>query len=196
MIDDTMTQAEREAAPGFEDEVAKKRAKAASNGSAGDAPAGDADGQTLEERSKVQTREEEDGQAAFVWEHGRKVTFGSLIKRGTDIEYKVKFGGISVKGRGEPIPIESKDLMLVGRYVSGGMNFVPSHDDEGDVTKVTIYATLKPQGPPVDVKSPEGRLVLGNPNLYDAVSALLEDGVSADYVRGEVEKALSGAASE
>lgn len=186
------TQAEREATPGFEDEIAAKRAAKAQDGD----DAGDADDEareTLEQRvnGAPKTGLEDDGQAYFVWEHGRKVTFGTLIKRGTDLEYRVKFGGISVKGKGEPIPLEAKNMILVGRYLSGGLNFVPTHDDEGNVEKVTIYATLKPSAPPVDIASPEGRLVLGNPSLEAAVNALLDDGVSGEYVRGEVEKLLA-----
>lgn len=200
--DARLSQAEREKDPGFEDEVAAQRAQAAQNG-AGDAeavhpppPAGEGPGETLEERAAngnggPATTTEADGQEAFVWEHGRKVTWGTLIKRNTPIEYRVKFGGISVKGKGEPVPLEAKDMMLVGRYLSGGLNFVPSHDDEGNVDKVTIYATVKPSGPPVDVGSPEGKLVLGAPSLTDAVTVLLDDGVTGDYVRKQVEEILA-----
>jgi hypothetical protein len=194
-----LTQAQREAEPGFEDEVAAGRAE---NNGHGDPdavhpppPAGEGDGETLEDRTNgggdPATATADDGQEYFVWEHGRKVTFGNLIKRGTDVEYRVKFGGISVKGRGEPVPLEAKNMNLIGRYISGGLNFVPTHDDEGNVEKVTIYATLKPTGAPTDVTSPEARLILGNPSLADAVNAELDDGVTADYIRKQVEELLA-----
>lgn len=155
-----------------------------------DSQNGNGEGKSLEDLENERT--EHDGQVSFVWEHGRKVPISSIVKRGTDVEYKVKFGGVSVKGRGEPIPLETKDMLLIGRYYSGGLNFVPSHDDEGNVDKVTIYATIKPQGPPVDVTSPEGRLVLGSPSIVDAVRAAMEDGADAKWVKAEVDKALKG----
>jgi hypothetical protein len=191
---ETETQETRESAPGFEDELDAKRRQV--NGAA--APAGDADGETLEDRvangaGTPPTATDDDGQEHFVWEHGQKVTFGNLIKRHTDVEYRVKFGGMSVKGRGEPVPLDAKDMVLIGRYYSGGMEFVPTHDDEGKVEKVTVYVTLKPQGAPVDLASPEGKLILPTPSIADVVTALLEDGVEEAFIRSEVDKALAGA---
>lgn len=189
--------------PETDDEVAAARAKRNGSGNgrptpeelAGGGPADpDGGGQSLEDmeaNGTAQTTTEDDGQVAFVWEHGRKVPLTGIVKRGTPVEYRVRFGGLSVKGKGTPVPLDAKDLLLVGRYFSGGLNFVPTHDDEGNVEKVTVFATLKPQGPPVDVGSPEGALVLGPPSLEAAVRSMLDDDVPGDEVRAEVEKVLA-----
>lgn len=133
---------------------------------------------------------EADGQGVFFIEQGRQVNFGTIIKRGTDVEYRVKFGGMSIKGKGTPVPLDTKDLVLAGRYMSGGLNFVPSHDEEGNITKITVYATLKPQTTPVDVTSVDGRTLVGSASVLSAVSAMRAEGLSETAMRREFKAAL------
>jgi hypothetical protein len=175
---------------GFHDELAARRAALEAEA--------DATGVSVEELEAdgalARTTEEEDGQGAFVWERGRKVSFSSLIKRGTEVEYHVKFGGKSVKGQGEPIPLEESDIVLAGHFVMGGYNIDTVRNDDDTVKKVKVYAKLKPKFY-VDPESSQGRALLGASSMLKVVRFLREEGMTEKDIRDELKAALAETAA-
>ena len=153
-------------------------------------------GQTIEDIANGSLTVEEDGQVAFVWEHGRKVTFGSLIERGTAIEYRVRFGGMSIKGAGEPIPLEAKNVMLLGTFVVGGYAVDAVRDDEDNVEKVKVYVKLKPKSY-VDAHSEAARAALVGEGsaivrlVAQARAEGLDDAAIREIVDNELSEALA-----
>jgi hypothetical protein len=97
----------------------------------------DAGAQSLDELEGEQpVGEEPDGQM-FVWEQGRKVTLGTLIARGTDVEHAFVFGGKRLKGAGSLMGLD-EDVLVVVRGKPSEVRLVPTRDDQERVTKVTI----------------------------------------------------------
>jgi hypothetical protein len=127
-------------------DLAAKRAEQAA--AEGDEPTGqDGDGgQSIDDLADEQANgdtsggEEDDGQL-FVWEHGRKVTLGTLIARNIPVEHAWVFGGSRRKGRGGLPPLDG-DVLLVMRGKPAKVAIVPTRDDDEKVTKVTIEVHL------------------------------------------------------
>lgn len=87
--------------------------------------------------------EEDDGQL-FVLEQDKRVTLGTLYKRGTPVEFRVVLGSKSVPGDGGLISFSDPDLVLVVPARAGAVRTEPTYRDDGTLSKVTVYATMKP----------------------------------------------------
>lgn len=107
------------------------------------------------------------GEDLFVWEQGKKVTLANLIDRNTPVEHVFVFGGKRIKGRGGLMGLSEQPVLIV-RGMSGGVNLVPTHDDDGKVTKVVLEQRVNAQLV-VPAKSAEGASLAGP--LIDAYRA-------------------------
>jgi len=110
-------------------------------------PASEGDGQSLEDIEKNGgVDEEDDGQFAFVVEEqGRRITLGTLINRGTPVEYRVTMGSKSVGARGGLIDPNDANILLVVRGVISNVDTKFTRDDDGRITKATIYMNIAPK---------------------------------------------------
>lgn len=128
---------------------------------------------SIEERaaSGADIREEDDGQL-FVWEQGRKVSLGTLIPRGVDIEHAFVFSGKRIKGKGGLMALDEKSLLLV-RTLGGGSRVIPTHDDEEKVKSVVIENVVTTKSITAIESQPQEALDLLRPVLdrlgYDIV---------------------------
>lgn len=116
-----------------DDELKKRRGRRSGNG-AKDAAGSISERAAAEEEPPV--GEEEDGQF-FVWEHGRRVTLGSLVKAGVDVKHVFVFAGKRVKGKGGLMALDEQPMLVV-QGITSAVKVVPTHDDHGRVTLVTI----------------------------------------------------------
>lgn len=123
--------ARRRAQKDAEEKKAAAAAKKKPGGSAKDRAA-----QQALDGDEPETGETDDGQL-FVWEQGTKVTLGSLISRSVPVEHVFVFGGKRTKGRGGLMSLDEQPVLVV-RGMSGGVKVVPTHNDDGKVTKVVI----------------------------------------------------------
>jgi hypothetical protein len=91
--------------------------------------------------------EEEDGQYAFeIEEQGKRVTLGSLIKRGTPVKYEFKLGAKAIKGSGGMglISFDDPEMTLVVPVRAGAVTVEPTYDGDGGIKHVTVRAAVKP----------------------------------------------------
>lgn len=137
-------------------ELAKRRQARAETGSNGTDPASIAD-----RAAEGEAEEEDDGQVAFVLEQGKRVTLGSLYRRGCPIEYEFKLSGKAVKGGSNMglIGFEDPDLTLVVPVRAGKVEVDPTYTPEGSVKKVTVRAHVKPTAV-YDARTEAARAVL------------------------------------
>jgi len=117
-----------------EDELARRRAaqggSVAERGAAG-------------EGEEPTVAEDDDGQF-FVWEQGTKVTLSTLVKRGIDVQHVFVFGAKRAKGKGGLMALDEQPVLVV-RGITSKVVIVPTHDDQGRVTKVTIESHVAAQ---------------------------------------------------
>lgn len=98
----------------------------------------------------------------FVLEHGRRVTIGQLIPRGTTVEYRVNLNAKSIKGGGDMglLSFGDPDILLVVPARQGKVIPNPTYDEDGNLEKVTLVVNFKPLAAH-DATSREGRALLG-----------------------------------
>lgn len=157
-----------------DDELARRRA-AAKKGDDGEGA--DPDRESIEAKAAaaadVPTDEEDDGQAFFVMEHGKRVTLSTLYKRDVAVVIEFKLGSKAIKG-GEGtglVSFSDPDLLLVVPVRAGKVEIDPTYDTEGSVKKVTIRPNLKPTGGAYDARTNPARRLLGLPELDEPPAA-------------------------
>lgn len=110
-----------------------------------DADVGEAAGRSIEDLA-ADPDTEDDGQAYFVLEDEKPVTIGSLIKRGTPVEYEFKLQSKAIPGaQGMSLMAFSdpeRTLVVPGR--AGKVEIDPTYNPDGSVKKVTVRASFKP----------------------------------------------------
>lgn len=131
-------------------------------------------GRSVSERAEAgeaepATEQEDDGQVAFVMEHGKRVTLSSLVKKGIPVKYAFNMNGKSVQGGKAMglISFSDPDLMLVVPARAGKVEIDPTYNDDGEVKEVTIRVNVKPRYV-YDAQSDAGRQALGLPPLGEA----------------------------
>lgn len=126
-------------------------------------PAGDDGKQSIEDMANgadEEHGEEDDGQL-FVLEEGKTVTLGTLIKRGTPVEYEFKLSGKAIPGAKGMGLISFADpertLIVPGR--AGKVEVDPTYAPDGSVKKVNVRVHFKPTTA-YDARTEAGRVAL------------------------------------
>lgn len=127
----------------------------------GDAPDGEGprSGSPLEEADDGAIGEEEDGQLVFeVIEHGKKITLGSLVNRGTPVSYRFKMGGKSIPDvKGGLLDPYATSVMLLADCVVDTNKVQYIRDEQQRVKEVIVYMELKPRAV-ADLRSEQGQV--------------------------------------
>lgn len=127
---------------GEPDELAAKRR----NGSAaGGSAATRGEQAQIDGTEGVAGGQDDDGQL-FAFEHGRKVTLGTLIGKKTPVEYEFKMQAKGIPGAAgmNLMAFDDPDRVLVVPGRAGKVEVDPTYDGEGNVKKVTVRANFKP----------------------------------------------------
>lgn len=167
---DPMSQEEREAAA--EHDGAGGSVTHLPNRTAGNGNGGSSKDRAAAAGEEPVIDEEADGQF-FVWEQGRKVSLGTLIPRGVDIEHAFVFTGKRIKAKGAAVQaLDEKSLLLVST-ISGGTKAVPTHDDDEKVKSVVIESVVRTKTVTAIESQPEEAVAMLRPVLdrlgYDIV---------------------------
>lgn len=98
------------------------------------------------EEGEGEPDEESDGQFAFVTEEaGKKVSIGTIIARGTPVEYRITMAGKSNVLKGALMdPADTMILMLVRGAISK-YEVSYTRDDDEKITKVTVFVHIAPK---------------------------------------------------
>jgi hypothetical protein len=147
--DPPMTQEERESRADFdpatnphvrpEGEAAEERPRTLEEI---EAAAAEADRASAERAAAAGLAEEEDGQT-FLFEQGRKVGLGTVVKRGTPTTYEVKLTGRTLKGPGNLIAFDDPDVTLVALGRAGRVIADPTYADDGSIKSVHVTQEIK-----------------------------------------------------
>ena len=141
--EDPKTQAEREKEPGFTDEHDENRSI-----------------EDLAGDPETKVGEEEDGQFVIDAGDGKRITLGSMIPRGTPIEYRVVMGSKSIGAKGGLIDPNDTNIMLLVRGVVGDVDVTFKRNEDESIEKAIVYVTIKPKTV-YNAKTEAARVMLG-----------------------------------
>jgi hypothetical protein len=127
-----------------QDELAARRAKQEE----GDMEAGKSI-EEMEESGELAIADEGDGQFAFevpVGPKGKELTWKDLVPRGIPVEHRVAMSGKSIPNpRGGLLDPNDLNGLLLVSYVLDHYKPQYIRDEDGKVSKVIVYAVIKPK---------------------------------------------------